>query len=187
MQTHKPTWYGKRITLTGGIVLLVIGLTATTILLSSIPNIPEILQFVFLILSFGGYWYFPHGITHLLVGSLLGIRFDYYFVGTSNLTRTHIVFISKVAAKLPTIGVKVSSVSLAHSPRRRLSAMFASGAVASMLLPFATTIFFLLVDSLSLAIASFVISVSNFTFTLYFSWKVGDLYKARRALQSSSF
>lgn len=62
-----------------------------------------------------------HGLAHLVVGALLGIRFEYWFVGS-------------VARPQP--GVKLDYSSYLRAPPRHRAWMHASGALATKAMPF---------------------------------------------------
>ncbi len=63
-----------------------------------------------------------HGLGHLVVGTLLGIRFTHWFVGTP---------------KQPQPGVKVDYETYLRAPARDRAWMHASGAIVSKVIPFA--------------------------------------------------
>lgn len=74
-----------------------------------------------LLLGTGGLLVTTHGLAHLLVGSMAGIRFTHWFIGS--LVR-------------PQPGVKIDYESYLRAPARRRAQMHAAGAVTTKLLPF---------------------------------------------------
>ncbi len=62
-----------------------------------------------------------HGLGHLIVGRLVGIRFTHWFIGS---------------VKQPQPGVKVDYASYLRTPPSRRAWMHASGAIATKLVPF---------------------------------------------------
>ena len=72
--------------------------------------------------GFGVVWVTTHGLGHLLVGRLLGIRFTDWFIGT---------------LKRPQPGVKVDYESYLRAPATSRAWMHAAGAIVSKLVPFA--------------------------------------------------
>lgn len=63
-----------------------------------------------------------HGLAHLTVGTLMGMRFTHWFVGTW---------------RLPQPGVKVDYSTYLRTPARQRAWMHASGAIVTKILPFA--------------------------------------------------
>lgn len=72
--------------------------------------------------GFGVVWVTTHGLGHLMVGRLLGIRFTDWFIGT---------------LRRPQPGVKVDYESYLRAPARSRAWMHAAGAIVSKLVPFA--------------------------------------------------
>lgn len=60
--------------------------------------------------------------------------------------------------------------------------MFASGALASMFFPLVSITYALLFLQMWMAIAVGALTVVNIFFTVMFSFKVGDLWKAKKTL-----
>lgn len=85
----------------------------------SLEGITAVLVFA---IGFGMVWVTTHGLGHLLIGRLLGIRFTDWFIGT---------------LKQPQPGVKVDYESYMRAPARSRAWMHASGAIVSKLIPFA--------------------------------------------------
>jgi hypothetical protein len=167
-------WIGNLITISG---------TALGLILAYLINVFEPpIDYIFAIISFTALWFFPHCLAHYIVGRLLGIKFRYYFVGRSAIRKLNLPFINILAERLPVLGIKIEREILSKViPIRRLM-MFLAGALASILLPFLPS----LIIFLKFHFYGFIfilLAFINFGFTLYFSFKVGDV---RRGLDSLS-
>ena len=131
-----------------------------------------------LLFSWFAFWFFIHDLTHHIVGKLGGIRFQYYFLGRSAIRKLRLPLISRAMEKIPVLVIKVDRSSLAGASPKAKRWMYASGALASMLLPW------IIIPS-SFAIGPLVgvlfilLVLGNDIVTLYFSPKTGDLYLAR--------
>lgn len=79
------------------------------------------LPWLLFLLGFGILWVTTHGLAHLVVGRLQGMRFTHWFIGEP--TR-------------PQPGVKVDYATYLAVPARRRAWMHASGAITSKLVPF---------------------------------------------------
>ncbi len=166
-----PIWAGNAITITGTILGVVLSIYTPYL---QFPARPLSALTAFLTL-----WFFPHTLTHYITGTMLGIRFRYYFIGRSSIRKIGGVF-SMIAGRLPVLGIRVEVESLRRArPVSRLI-MFSSGAIASSLLPYIPSTILYSADKLwgtpLLALATL-----NLAFTMYFSPKVGDI---RRGLDS---
>lgn len=128
------------------------------------------------------FWYFSHCLAHYIVGRLLGVNFLYYYVGRSSLIKLNIKSISFVMKFVPVLGIKIDKTSFNNVSKYRRAATYASGAFASMLTPIIPLIYSAIhLDMLTTLILS-VMTFGNIIFTLYFSSRIGDLSRARRAL-----
>lgn len=109
-----PLWLGN---------LLMVGGTAIGLALVAWAYYLEDLGsgLVFL-LGFGIVLVTTHGLGHLVVGSLLGMRFTHWFVG---------------AVSQPQPGVKLDYATYLRAPARSRAWMHASGAIVTKLMPFA--------------------------------------------------
>jgi len=75
--------------------------------------------------------YFTHCLSHYIVGRLLGIRFRYYFLSKSMLSKANIPLISRLTSVKAFLTLK-----LAEKPKGwKGFAMFIAGPLASMLSP----------------------------------------------------
>jgi hypothetical protein len=79
---------------------------------------------------------------------------------------------------VPILGLKIDKTGLDSISPNRVRAMYASGAVSSMLLPWLTIPAGYAI-SLPIGILITVLTLGNDLFTLHFSIRVGDLHHAR--------
>ncbi|MCS7121348.1 MAG: hypothetical protein NZ895_01920 [Archaeoglobaceae archaeon] len=128
-----------------------------------------------LLISWFCFWYFSHCITHYIVGKIFGIKFLYYFVGKSAILKLNLQ-IFKFFKIFPVLGIKVDKDSIKRVSKKRKAIFYSSGAFASMFSPIICLFF--TKDFTSFLILA-TLTVLNIAFTLIFSSKVGDLYKAR--------
>jgi hypothetical protein len=118
-----------------------------------------------------------------VIGKILGIDFRFYFVGKSSIARLNFPLVSKLMSKVPVLGIKINRKSFLRVSQRRRAIMFASGAIASMGFPILSIIYALLFLQPWMTMFLSVLTVGNAVFTLLFSFKVGDLWKAKRTLE----
>jgi hypothetical protein len=79
---------------------------------------------------------------------------------------------------VPVLGLKIDKPSLNSISRNRVRAMYVSGAVSSMFLPWLAIPAGFSV-ALPVGILLTILTMANDVFTLYFSVLVGDLHRAR--------
>jgi hypothetical protein len=79
---------------------------------------------------------------------------------------------------VPVLGLKIDKPSLNSISLNRVRAMYASGAVSSMFLPWLAIPAGFAV-ALPVGILLTILTIANDVFTLYFSVQVGDLHHAR--------
>ncbi|MEM2374463.1 MAG: hypothetical protein QXI11_08510, partial [Thermoproteota archaeon] len=91
--------------------------------------------------------------------------------------------ISFIMKFVPVLGIKIDKASFKNISRYRKAATYASGAFASMLAPLIPFIYSAIYLDLFTTLAFGFITFGNIIFTLYFSSKVGDLSRARKALR----
>jgi hypothetical protein len=123
-------------------------------------------------------WFFSHDLAHHIVGRVVGVRFRYYFLGRSAITKLSLPIVSNLLRVVPVLGLKVERSSLKSVSANRARAMYASGALFSMFLPWVVIPAGFAVGLL-VGILLALLTVANDVFTLYFSPRVGDLYHAR--------
>jgi hypothetical protein len=109
-----PLWIGNVLSLGG--TLLGLALIAWSY---SLGETPAAIAFL---LGFGAILVTTHSLGHLVVGTLMGIRFTRWFVGS---------------VRRPTPGVKVDYASYLRVPARSRAWMHASGAIVTKIVPFA--------------------------------------------------
>lgn len=132
---------------------------------------------LFLFAAWFCFWFFSHDLAHHIVGRIVGVGFRYYFLGRSAITKLSLPVVSNLLKVVPVLGLKVDKSSLKSISQKRVRAMYASGAVFSMFLPWVAVPAGFAVG-LPVGILLTLLTVVNDVFTLYFSLKVGDLHHA---------
>ena len=132
-----------------------------------------------LLFSWFSFWFFIHDLTHHVVGILGGIRFQYYFLGRSAIRKLRLPLISRIMEQIPVLILKVDKPSLAKASPKARRWMYASGALASMILPLVILPSGFSIGPVWVGALFTLLVLSNDLFTLYFSPKTGDLYRAR--------
>ncbi len=166
--------FGNLIELAGmlfGISMIVLAPAASTV----------ILKFIQYLLAWFCLLFFPHGLTHYLVGELVGVRFQYYTFGRSSVSKLGPKLLRTPASKLIVLTLRVDQSSLRSVSNLGRGLMFSSGAVASMVLPFIAAISSFGELPWALSFLLLLLSAANLTFDLYYSPKAGDIYRARSA------
>lgn len=166
-----PLWLGNLIEVLGtllGICFLLLSL-----------SFHSIGKFFLLLISWIFLWYFTHCLAHYIVGRLFGIEFLYYYIGKSAILKLKIPIFEPFKF-VPVLGLKIKTESLKRISKKKVAIFYSSGALSSMFLP-AITLFF--ADSAFLFLL--FLTIFNIFFTFIFSFKVGDLMKAIRALNFS--
>jgi hypothetical protein len=123
-------------------------------------------------------WFFSHDLAHHIVGRVVGVRFRYYFLGRSTITKLSLPIVSNLLRVVPVLGLKIDRSSLRSVSPNRARAMYGSGALFSMFLPWVVIPAGFEVGLL-VGILLALLTVANDVFTLYFSPRVGDLHHAR--------
>lgn len=136
------------------------------------------LDALFILVAWFCFWFFSHDLAHHIVGRIVGVSFRYYFLGRSAITKMSLPIASNLLRAVPVLGLKIDKSSLSSISPNSVRAMYASGAVSSMLLPW-------LVVPTGYAIGFpvgfllTILTVANDVFTLYFSPQVGDIHQVR--------
>ncbi|MCS7130132.1 MAG: hypothetical protein NZ872_01790 [Archaeoglobaceae archaeon] len=169
MRFQIPIWLGNLIELLG----LVFGI----FLILNLKILPYYLQILALFIAWFCFWYFSHCLAHFIVGKAFGLNFSYYFVGRSSITKLNSKFFA-IFRYFPVLGIKVEPDSLKRISKKRKFIFYASGAIASMSTPAISLLFAMQMDKIVFSIF-LLLTFGNIAFTLIFSSKVGDLYKAR--------
>ena len=136
------------------------------------------LDALFILVAWFCLWFFSHDLAHHIVGRVVGVSFRYYFLGRSAITKMSLPIVSNLLRVVPVLGLKIDRSSLKAVSPNRARAMYASGALFSMFLPWVVIPTGYIV-SLPVGILLTVLTVGNDVFTLYFSPRVGDLHHAR--------
>ena len=169
----------RRLSLAQGSSLCVFGLLCGLSLLVAAPRIglfPVNALFVFV--AWFCLWFFSHDLAHHIVGRICGIGFRYYFLGRSAIIKLGLPVASNALRFVPVLGLKIDKPSLDSVSPNKVRAMYASGAVSSMFLPWLAIPAGYSV-SLPLGILITILMLANDVFTIYFSVQVGDLHHAR--------
>ncbi len=139
---------------------------------------PLPLRILLLLFAWFTLCFFSHDLAHHIVGSLGGIRFRYYFLGRSAIRKLKLPLLPRLMNNIPVLVLKIDPKSMAQASARARKRMHASGAIVSMSLPW-----LIIPESFAigpiwgLLFIAFVLG--NDIFTLYFSPKTGDLFRAR--------
>lgn len=168
----------RRLSLAQGSSLCTVGVLTGLALLFAASRVRLLsVDVLFLLVAWFCLWFFSHDLAHHIVGRIVGVGFRYYFVGRSAITKLDLPIISNAARVVPVLGLKIDRSTLRTLSPGGVRAMYDSGAVASMFLPW-------LVIPTGYAVGSLVelmlilLTLANLVFTLYFSTKVGDLHRA---------
>ena len=137
------------------------------------------LRVLLLLFAWFAFWFFVHDLTHHIVGRLGGIKFQYYFLGRSAIRKLRLPLVSRVMERVPVLVLKVDRGSFAKASPRARRWMHASGALASMILPWIIVPSSFMIGPLWIGTLFTMLVVGNILFTLYFSPKTGDIYRAR--------
>jgi len=167
-----PTGVGNAVEVLG--VLLAFYLLLSTAYAPSTP-----LRFLLYLISMGCFVFFPHGLAHYITGRLVGVRFKYYFLAKSSVSKLKLPLFSTLANQFPVLALKVDPESLRSASSGRKAAMFASGAAASMVLPFIAPVASMGRVSVLVSGLLFLVAAANAAFDLYYSPKAGDISRAR--------
>lgn len=165
-----------------GNAIELLGLASGVAILFFVPPLPGEL----LLWSWTAFWYFPHCLTHYVVGTVLGMKFTHYVVGKSNLTEFDGRAMCEIAGLLPTLGLRIDKMheSKVHPARR--AAMYASGAVSSMFLPMIPTFASISRATPMVSVLLLFATLGNLALTLYSSPKIGDFARAMKTLRNVS-
>ncbi len=124
-------------------------------------------------------WFFIHDLTHHIVGRLSGIRFQYYFLGRSSIRKLKLPIISSLMEHIPVLVLKIERESFKRASPGARRWMHASGAFASMVLPWIIVPSGFTVGPYWVGTLLALLVIGNVLFTLYFSPKTGDIHRAR--------
>jgi len=157
---------------------LVLGLLAWQMAVVS-TQYPLLLRVPLLLFAWFSFWFFIHDLMHHAVGKMFGIRFQYYFLGRSAIRKLNLPLVSSLMRRVPVFVLKVDRSSLSGASPRKRRWMYASGAVASMGLPWIIVPSSFSLGPYWVGVFFVMLVLGNTLFTLYFSPKTGDLYRAK--------
>ncbi len=169
-----PLWLGLIIE-AAGIILGIVLLTQVT------STNPLLINLILLSVTFLLFWYFPHSLSHFIVGRLLGIQFNHYYLHVSGMSRINNSFLAWTGRLMPMLGVKADRISLHRATPGRRAAMFASGVTVSMIAPVICIYKAFAIGAPYIGLLLTAVLVGNGLFTVYFSGKVGDISKAAKS------
>ena len=167
-----PLWIGNIVGISGSCFAVFLIYTAPTF--TSV-----LIRFILYLISMGCLIFFPHCLAHFVVGSLMGVHFKHYSLSRSGIARLGIPFISDLASRLPLLSIKIDRVSFSTLSGRARVAMFASGALCSMSLPFASVVWSLDELPISFSFVLLMICLGNVLFEIYYSPKSGDFSRIK--------
>lgn len=137
-----------------------------------------LLKLILYLVAWACLLFFPHSLTHYAVGRLAGVKFRYYSFGKSSVYKLRIPFLSMIASRSPVLTLKVDRGSLQLVGRGGRLAMFSSGAVASMVLPFFVAFASFRDLPTEFSVFLLLLSAANLLFDSYYSPKAGDISRA---------
>jgi len=169
----------RRLSLAQGSSLCTVGVLVGLALLVVVPHIRSIpVDLLFLLVAWFCLWFFSHDLAHHVVGRIVGVGFRYYFLGRSSITKLSLPIVSNLLRMFPVLGLKIDKSSLKSASPNKARAMYASGVISSMFLPWLVIPTGFSVG-LPVGILLTILTIANVFFTLYFSPQVGDLHHAR--------
>jgi len=167
------------LSLAQGASLCVFGLLVGLALLIVAPRVKLFpLNALFVLVSWFCLWFFSHDLAHHTVGRVVGVGFRYYFLGRSAITKLDLPIASNLLRLVPVLGLRIDKSSLNSVSPNRVRAMYASGTVSSMFLPWLAIPAGYAVG-LTVGVLLTLLALANGVFTLYFSPQVGDLHHVR--------
>ena len=169
----------RRLSLAQGASLCIFGVLVGLALLIVAPRIKLFpLNALFILVAWFCFWFFSHDLAHHIVGRIVGVSFRYYFLGRSAMTKMSLPIVSALLRTVPVLGLKIDKSSLNSFSPKSVRAMYASGALASMLLPWVVVPTSYAI-SFPVGIVLTILTIANDIFTLYFSPRVGDFHHVR--------
>jgi len=152
-----------------GLGVLVIGLVVGLVILVLAPQLAHPWLEIALLVGLGALDLTTHGLAHLVVGWLVGIRFSDWFVDLPS---------------KPQPGLKVDYASYLRTPARSRAWMHASGAIATKLVPFVILAYALVrgADTWALVVIA-VVGILQIASDVLLSVKTSDWKKFRREMK----
>jgi hypothetical protein len=175
------TRHYRRLSLGQGLSLCIFGFLVGLALLLVAPRVKYLPGQVLLL--FGSWiflWFFSHDLAHHIIGRIVGVKFRYYFLGRSAITKLKLPAASKLSQYIPILSLKVDKLSLEPLSQIRIGLMYSAGAVASTLFPF---LVLPVAYSIRVLLGVFftLLTLANLSFTVYFSSRAGDLSRAHQS------
>lgn len=169
----------RRLSLPQGASLCTFGVLVGIALLVLSPRVKLFpLDVLFILAAWFCFWFFSHDLAHHIVGRIVGVSFRYYFLGRSAITKMGLPVASTLLRAIPVLGLKIDKPSLNSISPSNVRAMYASGALSSMFLPWLVVPTGYAI-SLPVGFLLTMLTVANDVFTLYFSPQVGDFHQVR--------
>lgn len=152
-----------------GVALLAAGAAIGLAALAVAPRLERPLLDLAVLVGAGALDLVTHGLAHLVIGALVGIRFTHWFVDLP---------------KKPQPGLKIDYESYLRTPARARAWMHASGAIATKLTPFAVALYALVISTDAWATAILLaVGVVQIATDLLFSVNTSDWKKFRREMK----
>jgi len=169
----------RKLSLAQGAGVSILGLAAGLVsLFLATLDISLLARMILLFCAWFALWFFSHDLVHHVTGTLVGIRFQYYYLGRSAIRKLKLPIIPQVMNRVPVPVLKIDPESMKHATVRSKRIMYRSGAIVSMILPW-----LIIPESFALGpiigLLFLALVLGNDLFTLYFSPKTGDFYRAR--------
>ena len=167
----------SRLSLVYGNLIELAGTFVAFALIYYAPSIGGVyIKFALYLLSLGCLIFFPHCLAHFIVGTIVGIKFDYYSIRESSISRLNLPI---SGPRIPVLSLKVNRESLKHTNPFGRAAMFASGAIVSVLLPFIVVASALPNIPQLPGMLLLILAIANAAFDLYYSPRAGDFSRMR--------
>ncbi len=145
------------------------------------PSLRLSIRVLLLLFAWFTLWFFSHDLAHHITGSIVGIKFQYYFLGRSAITKLKLPLVSRLMEYVPVLVLKIDKASLGKVSVAARRWMYASGAIVSMVLPLLVLPTSYSLGPIWVGVLFTLLVVGSALFTLYFSPRSGDLYRARKA------
>src|SRR5438445_6128749 len=170
----------RRLSVAEGSSLCTVGVLVGLALLIVVPHIRSIpVDVLFLLAAWFCLWFFSHDLAHHVVGRIVGVGFRYYFLGRSSITKLSLPIVSNLLRMFPVLGLKIDKSSLKSASPNKARAMYASGVISSMFLPWIVIPTGFSVG-LTIGILFTILSILYVVFTLYICLRVCDLHHFRK-------
>lgn len=166
-------------TIIGNIIEVLGSLAAFYLLLIAAYQYSMGLSLLLYLIALGCLVFFPHCLAHFVVGRLVGIRFRYYLLGKSSVSRLNLPLLSTLASRVPVLTLKIDRASLNSASRGKRAVVFISGAAASIILPFIVPMVSIGHAPILVSGILFLTALANAAFDLYYSPRAGDISRQK--------